>query len=43
MTVTTYHNFDILLTRAGMCHKAIVVDLPAGETRLRFDLPKEVV
>lgn len=31
MTLTTYHNFDLLLTRAGARDKAIVVDAPAGE------------
>ncbi|HSN75591.1 MAG TPA: hypothetical protein VL334_10990 [Anaerolineae bacterium] len=31
MTLTTYHNFDLLLTRSGARYKAIVVDAPAGE------------
>jgi hypothetical protein len=31
MTLTTYHNFDLLLTRAGARYKAIVVDAPTGE------------
>ena len=37
------HNFDHLLARAGARYKAIVVDAPAGEARLRFDLPKEAL
>lgn len=40
MTITTYRNFDLLLTRAGARCKAIVVDAPAGEVRLGFDLCK---
>ena len=36
-------DFDLLLTRAGERYKAIVVDAPAGEARLRFDLPKEAL
>ena len=43
MTLTTYHNFDLLRTRAGARCKAIVVDAPAGKARLRFDLPKEAL
>ena len=40
MTLTTYHNFDLLLTRSGARYRAIVVDAPAGEARLGFDLLK---
>ncbi len=40
MTLTTYRNFDLLLTRAGARYKAIVVDAPAGIVRLDFDLGK---
>lgn len=40
MTLTTYHNFDLLLTRAGERYKAIVVDARAGEESIVFDLPK---
>jgi hypothetical protein len=39
MTLTTYHNFDLLLTRAGARYKAIVVDAPAGEESVLFDPP----
>ncbi len=39
MTLTTYHNFDLLLTRAGARYKAIVVDSPAGEESVLFDPP----
>ena len=38
MTLTTYRNFDLLLTRAGARYKAIVVDAPAAMVRLGFDL-----
>jgi hypothetical protein len=31
MTITTYHNFDLLITRAGARYKAIVVNAPAGD------------
>jgi hypothetical protein len=31
VTLTTYHNFDLLLTRSGARYKATVVDAPAGE------------
>ncbi|QLQ06714.1 MAG: hypothetical protein HZY76_12135 [Anaerolineae bacterium] len=39
MTLTTYHNFDLLLTRSGERYKAIVVDAPAGEESVLFDPP----
>jgi hypothetical protein len=38
MTLTTYRNFDLLLTRAGARCKAIVVDASTGMVRLGFDL-----
>lgn len=31
MTLTTYHSFDLLLTRSGARYRAIVVDAPVGE------------
>lgn len=37
--IATYHNFDLLLTRAGERYKAIVVDAPEGEASALFDLP----
>ena len=39
MTPTTYRNFDLLLTRAGERYRAFVVDAPAGEDSVVFDLP----
>lgn len=39
MTLTAYHNFDLLLTRAGARYKAIVVDAPEGEESAPFDPP----
>lgn len=39
MTLTTYHNFGLLRTRAGARCKAIVVDAPAGEESAPFDPP----
>ncbi|MBM4461292.1 MAG: CHAT domain-containing protein, partial [Chloroflexi bacterium] len=39
MTLTTYRNFDLLLTRAGARYRAIVVDAPAGEESVLFDPP----
>lgn len=39
MTLTTYRNFDLLLTRAGARYKAIVVEAPAGEESVLFDPP----
>lgn len=41
MTLTTYHNFDLLLTRSGARYRAIVVDAPAGEDRWNLHLLKE--
>ena len=38
MTITTYRNFDLLITSAGARDKAIVVDAAAGMVRLGFDL-----
>ena len=39
MTLTTYRNFDLLITRAGERYRAFVVDAPAGEASVVFDLP----
>lgn len=36
MTLITYHNFDLLLTRAGDRYRAIVGDTPAGEDPILF-------
>jgi hypothetical protein len=33
MTIATYHNFDLLLTRSGARYKASVADALAGEVR----------
>lgn len=38
MSLTTYHNFALILTRAGERTKAIVVDAPAREANGVFDL-----
>lgn len=35
MTITTYHNFDLLIARTGGCYQAFVVDAPAGEAKVR--------
>ena len=40
MTLTTYRNFDLLLTRAGERYRAFVVDAPAGEDSVIFDPPR---
>ena len=34
MTITTYRNFDLLITRFGDRYRAFVVDAPAGEARI---------
>ena len=39
MTITDYRNFDLLITRAGDRYRAFVVDAPAGEASVIFDLP----
>ena len=39
MTITDYRNFDLLITRAGARYRAFVVDAPAGEASVLFDLP----
>jgi WD40 repeat protein len=39
MAITSYRNFDLLITRAGASYKAIVVDAPAGDADILFDLP----
>lgn len=39
MTITDYRNFDLLITRAGERYRAFVVDAPAGEDSVVFDLP----
>jgi hypothetical protein len=39
MAITTYRNFDLLITRAGPHYRAFVVDAPAGEASVLFDLP----
>ncbi len=39
MTITDYRNFDLLITRAGERYRAFVVDAPAGEASVVFDLP----
>ena len=39
MTITAYRNFDLLLARAGERYRAFVVDAPAGEASVVFDLP----
>ena len=40
MTITDYRNFDLLITRAGEHYRAFVVDAPAGEASIVFDLPR---
>ncbi|MFZ1464642.1 MAG: hypothetical protein WAV60_11380 [Anaerolineae bacterium] len=40
MISTTYRNFDLLFTRAGARDKAVVVDTPASEDSVVFDLPR---
>ena len=40
MTTTDYRNFDLLITRAGERYRAFVVDAPAGEDSVVFDLPR---
>ena len=39
MTIPAYRNFDLLLARAGARYRAFVVDAPAGEASVVFDLP----
>ena len=39
MNITDYRNFDLLITRAGDHYRAFVVDAPAGEASVVFDLP----
>ena len=39
MTISNYRNFDLLITRAGERYRAFVVDSPAGEASVLFDLP----
>ncbi|WP_343425586.1 ATP-binding protein, partial [Candidatus Amarolinea dominans] len=39
MTTTDYRNFDLLIARAGERYRAFVVDAPAGEASVVFDLP----
>ena len=39
MTITDYRNFDLLITRAGECYRAFVVEAPADEDSVVFDLP----
>lgn len=39
MSLTTYHNFALILTRAGARSKAIVVDAPEQEKSVPFDPP----
>ena len=39
MTIPAYRNFDLLLARAGERYRAFVVDAPAGEASVVFDLP----
>lgn len=38
MTITDYHNFDLLITSAGVRDKAFVVAAAAGEST-SFDRP----
>lgn len=40
MTITTYRNFDLLITRAGERYRAFVVDAPAGRVSVIFGLPR---
>ena len=40
MPVLTYANFDLFITCAGDSDRAFVVDAPAGEASVAFDLPK---
>jgi WD40 repeat protein len=37
--LTDYRNFDLLISRAGRQYRAFVVDAPAGEASILFDLP----
>lgn len=39
MTITDFHNFDVLITRSGAQFRALLVDAPAGEASTRFELP----
>jgi hypothetical protein len=39
MTINDYRNFDLLITRAGDRYRAFVVDAPAGDASVVFDLP----
>ena len=39
MTITDYRNFDLLITRAGDRYRAFVLESPAGEASVVFDLP----
>ena len=43
MTITDYRNFDVLIASAGdrdsSHYRAFVVDAPAGEANVQFDLP----
>ncbi len=39
MAIIDYRNFDLLITRAGDHYRAFVVDAPAGEGSVLFDLP----
>ena len=36
MVITTYRNFDLLLTRAGERYRSFVVDAPTRESSLVF-------
>ena len=39
MNITDYRNFDLLIACAGDRYRAFVVDAPAGEASVIFDLP----
>jgi hypothetical protein len=39
MAVTTYQNFDLLITRSGDDYRAFVVDAPGGDADATFALP----
>lgn len=39
MTITDYRNFDLLIARSGDRYRAFVMDAPAGEASVIFDLP----
>ena len=36
MTITDYRNFDLLITRAGECYRAFVMDASTSESSLVF-------